>query len=88
MTRSWTCWTWFDLARTYAFVLRDREDGAPVGIADVVSGRHRTNTAAIPVVAVAGQRELGGRAPYRNVVTHGFTLDEKGMKMFKPLRQQ
>jgi isoleucyl-tRNA synthetase len=26
-----------------------------------------------------------GRAPYRNVVTHGFTLDEKGMKMSKSL---
>jgi Isoleucyl-tRNA synthetase (EC 6.1.1.5) len=26
-----------------------------------------------------------GRAPYRNVVTHGFTLDEKGMKMSKSI---
>ena len=26
-----------------------------------------------------------GRAPYRNVVTHGFTLDEKGTKMSKSL---
>ncbi|MCB1335107.1 MAG: class I tRNA ligase family protein, partial [Roseivivax sp.] len=26
-----------------------------------------------------------GRAPYRNVVTHGFTLDEKGNKMSKSL---
>jgi isoleucyl-tRNA synthetase len=26
-----------------------------------------------------------GRAPYRNVLTHGFTLDEKGMKMSKSL---
>ncbi len=26
-----------------------------------------------------------GRAPYRGVLTHGFTLDEKGMKMSKSL---
>ncbi len=26
-----------------------------------------------------------GRAPYRGVVTHGFTMDEKGMKMSKSL---
>ncbi|MEP4434606.1 MAG: class I tRNA ligase family protein, partial [Hyphomicrobiales bacterium] len=26
-----------------------------------------------------------GRAPYRNVVTHGFTLDAKGMKMSKSI---
>jgi isoleucyl-tRNA synthetase len=26
-----------------------------------------------------------GRAPYKNVVTHGFTLDQKGMKMSKSI---
>ena len=26
-----------------------------------------------------------GHAPYRNVVTHGFTLDAKGMKMSKSI---
>ena len=47
-------------------------------------GRHGPASRLVPFLAFAGLRHAG-RAPYRNVVTHGFTLDEKGMKMSKSL---
>ena len=75
---------WFDSGSTHSFVLRDREDGAPDGIADVYlegTDQHRGWFQSSLLQASATK----GRAPYRNVVTHGFTLDEKGMKMSKSL---
>ncbi|MGV3693907.1 MAG: isoleucine--tRNA ligase [Paracoccus marcusii] len=75
---------WFDSGSTHSFVLRDREDGAPDGIADVYlegTDQHRGWFQSSLLQASATM----GRAPYRNVVTHGFTLDEKGMKMSKSL---
>jgi len=73
---------WFDSGSTHAFVLRDREDGAPDGIADVYmegTDQHRGWFHSSLLQSCA----TNGRAPYRNVVTHGMTLDEKGMKMSK-----
>ncbi|MCC7320295.1 MAG: isoleucine--tRNA ligase [Rubellimicrobium sp.] len=75
---------WFDSGSTHAFVLRDRPDGAPDGIADVYlegTDQHRGWFHSSMLQGCATR----GRAPYRNVVTHGFTLDEKGMKMSKSL---
>ncbi|KUP92402.1 isoleucine--tRNA ligase [Tritonibacter horizontis] len=75
---------WFDSGSTHAFVLRDREDGTEDGIADVYmegTDQHRGWFHSSLLQASATK----GRAPYRNVVTHGFTLDEKGMKMSKSL---
>ena len=75
---------WFDSGSTHAFVLRDREDGSPDGIADVYmegTDQHR-GWFHSSMLQACGTK---GRAPYRNVVTHGFTLDEKGMKMSKSL---
>ncbi|MFT3690652.1 isoleucine--tRNA ligase [Paenirhodobacter sp.] len=75
---------WFDSGSTHAFVLRDRPDGTPDGIADVYlegTDQHRGWFHSSMLQACA----TIGRAPYRNVVTHGFTLDEKGMKMSKSL---
>ncbi|NKX73155.1 isoleucine--tRNA ligase [Rhodobacteraceae bacterium R_SAG3] len=75
---------WFDSGSTHAFVLRDREDGTKDGIADVYmegTDQHRGWFHSSLLQASATK----GRAPYRNVVTHGFTLDEKGMKMSKSL---
>ncbi|MGR3198035.1 MAG: isoleucine--tRNA ligase [Paracoccus sp. (in: a-proteobacteria)] len=75
---------WFDSGSTHSFVLRDREDGAADGIADVYmegTDQHRGWFQSSLLQASATK----GRAPYRNVVTHGFTLDEKGMKMSKSL---
>lgn len=75
---------WFDSGSTHAFVLRDRIDGSADGIADVYmegTDQHRGwfHSSLLQSVGTTG------RAPYRNVVTHGFTLDEKGMKMSKSI---
>ncbi|MDA5557114.1 isoleucine--tRNA ligase [Shimia sp. MMG029] len=75
---------WFDSGSTHAFVLRDREDGTEDGIADVYmegTDQHRGwfHSSLLQASATLG------RAPYRNVVTHGFTLDAKGNKMSKSL---
>ena len=75
---------WFDSGSTHAFTLRDREDGTDDGIADVYmegTDQHRGwfHSSLLQSVGTTG------RAPYRNVVTHGFTLDEKGLKMSKSI---
>ncbi|WP_424987697.1 isoleucine--tRNA ligase [Microbulbifer sp. S227A] len=75
---------WFDSGSTHAFVLRDRKDGTEDGIADVYmegTDQHRGWFHSSMLQACGTM----GRAPYRNVVTHGFTLDEKGNKMSKSL---
>ncbi len=75
---------WFDSGSTHAFVLRDRPDGAADGIADLYlegTDQHRGwfHSSLLQACGTLG------RAPYRGVLTHGFTLDEKGMKMSKSL---
>jgi isoleucyl-tRNA synthetase len=75
---------WFDSGSTHAFTLRDREDGSEDGIADVYmegTDQHR-GWFHSSLLQSCGTY---GRAPYRNVVTHGFTLDAKGMKMSKSI---
>ncbi|MEL7093026.1 MAG: isoleucine--tRNA ligase [Pseudomonadota bacterium] len=75
---------WFDSGSTHAFTLRDRDDGTEDGIADVYmegTDQHRGwfHSSLLQSVGTTG------RAPYRNVVTHGMTLDEKGFKMSKSI---
>ncbi|MGR3435513.1 MAG: isoleucine--tRNA ligase [Shimia sp.] len=75
---------WFDSGSTHAFVLRDRPDGTEDGIADVYmegTDQHRGwfHSSLLQSVGTTG------RAPYRQVVTHGMTLDEKGFKMSKSI---
>ncbi len=75
---------WFDSGSTHAFVLRDRPDGTPDGIADLYlegTDQHRGWFHSSMLQACGTM----GRAPYKGVLTHGFTLDEKGMKMSKSL---
>ncbi|MBV2358520.1 isoleucine--tRNA ligase [Thalassococcus sp. CAU 1522] len=75
---------WFDSGSTHAFVLRDREDGSKDGIADLYlegTDQHRGWFHSSMLQACG----TIGRAPYRGVLTHGFTLDEKGNKMSKSL---
>ncbi|GGL59621.1 isoleucine--tRNA ligase [Wenxinia marina] len=75
---------WFDSGSTHAFVLRDRPDGSEDGIADLYlegTDQHRGWFHSSMLQACG----TIGRAPYRGVLTHGFTLDEKGMKMSKSL---
>ncbi|WP_045391397.1 isoleucine--tRNA ligase [Falsirhodobacter sp. alg1] len=73
---------WFDSGSTHAFVLRDRADGSEDGIADVYMEGTDQHRGWFHSSLLQGCGTMG-RAPYRNVVTHGFTLDEKGMKMSK-----
>ncbi|MEQ8430539.1 MAG: isoleucine--tRNA ligase, partial [Roseovarius sp.] len=75
---------WFDSGSTHAFVLRDREDGSEDGLADLYlegTDQHRGwfHSSMLQACGTIGQ------APYRGVLTHGFTLDEKGNKMPKSL---
>jgi isoleucyl-tRNA synthetase len=75
---------WFDSGSTHAFVLRDRPDGAEDGIADLYlegTDQHRGwfHSSLLQSCGTTGH------APYRGVLTHGFTLDEKGNKMSKSL---
>jgi isoleucyl-tRNA synthetase len=73
---------WFDSGSTHAFVLRDREDGSADGLADLYlegTDQHRGWFHSSMLQACG----TIGRAPYRGVLTHGFTLDEKGNKMSK-----
>ena len=75
---------WFDSGSTHAFVLRDREDGSEDGIADLYlegTDQHRGWFHSSILQSCGTQ----GRAPFRGVLTHGFTLDEKGNKMSKSL---
>ena len=75
---------WFDSGSTHAFVLRDRADAGADGIADLYlegTDQHR-GWFHSSMLQACGTK---GRAPYRGVLTHGFTLDEKGMKMSKSL---
>ena len=75
---------WFDSGSTHAFVLRDRADGTADGIADLYlegTDQHRGWFQSSLLQACATK----GRAPYRGVLTHGFTLDERGNKMSKSL---
>ena len=75
---------WFDSGSTHAFVLRDRADGSADGLADLYlegTDQHR-GWFHSSMLQACGTK---GRAPYRGVLTHGFTLDEKGMKMSKSM---
>jgi isoleucyl-tRNA synthetase len=75
---------WFDSGSTHAFVLKERDDGSDDGLADLYlegTDQHRGWFHSSMLQSCG----TTGRAPYRGVLTHGFTLDEKGMKMSKSL---
>ncbi|MFN3661129.1 isoleucine--tRNA ligase [Yoonia sp.] len=75
---------WFDSGSTHAFVLRDRADGSTDGMADLYlegTDQHR-GWFHSSMLQSCGTK---GHAPYRGVLTHGFTLDQKGMKMSKSI---
>ncbi|PKP62793.1 MAG: hypothetical protein CVT86_06875, partial [Alphaproteobacteria bacterium HGW-Alphaproteobacteria-8] len=70
---------WFDSGSTHAFALRDRGGQWPADVYLEGSDQHR-GWFHSSLLQGCGTR---GRAPYKAVVTHGFTLDEKGEKMSK-----
>ena len=79
---------WFDSGSSWAGVLRglddDGDDNALRYPADLYlegSDQHRGWFQSSLLTSVA----VNGHAPYKRVLTHGFTLDEKGRKMSKSL---
>lgn len=73
---------WFDSGSSWYTVLKDR--GEPTKRADVYfegSDQHRGWFQSSLLTSLAMQQT----APYKHVVTHGFTLDERGLKMSKSL---
>jgi isoleucyl-tRNA synthetase len=75
---------WFDSGCTHVFVLESRhwpEERWPADIYVEGSDQHR-GWFQSSLLESCGTR---GRAPYDAVLTHGFTMDSKGMKMSKSL---
>ena len=82
---------WFDSGSTHAFVLESgkwpdlvRPDGYEGPLADMYlegSDQHR-GWFQSSLLEACGTR---GHAPYKTVLTHGFTMDAKGMKMSKSI---
>lgn len=73
---------WFDAGSTHSFVLKNREDLAwPADLYLEGSDQHRGWFQSSLLVSVA----TTGSAPYHQVLTHGFLLDETGHKMSKSL---
>jgi isoleucyl-tRNA synthetase len=75
---------WFDSGCTHAFVLESGhwpEERWPADIYVEGSDQHR-GWFQSSLLESCGTR---GRAPYNAVLTHGFTMDAKGMKMSKSL---
>jgi isoleucyl-tRNA synthetase len=71
---------WFDSGVTHFAVLRQREDlGFPAHLYLEGSDQHRGWFQSSLLTAVA----MCGMAPYKEVLTHGFTVDANGQKMSK-----
>jgi len=73
---------WFDSGSTHAFTLEGRADSRwPADLYLEGSDQHRGWFQSSLLESSATR----GRAPFNGVMTHGFTLDEKGEKMSKSL---
>lgn len=73
---------WFDSGSSWAAVADTREELAyPADIYLEGSDQHRGWFQSSILTSVATKQQ----APYRNVLTHGFVLDEKGVKMSKSI---
>jgi isoleucyl-tRNA synthetase len=73
---------WFESGSTHAFVLEARPELAwPADLYSEGSDQHR-GWFQSSLLESCGTR---GRAPFKAVMTHGFTLDEQGRKMSKSL---
>eukprot|EP00761_Pharyngomonas_kirbyi_P006606 gb/GECH01006614.1/.p1 GENE.gb/GECH01006614.1/~~gb/GECH01006614.1/.p1 ORF type:complete len:999 (+),score=187.89 gb/GECH01006614.1/:1-2997(+) len=72
---------WFDSGSSWAGVLRAREMPFPADVYLEGSDQHRGWFQSSLLTSVAN----GFPAPFKNLVTHGFVLDESGRKMSKSL---
>jgi isoleucyl-tRNA synthetase len=71
---------WFDSGTTHQCVLERRQElGFPADLYLEGSDQHRGWFQSSLLTSVA----MHGTAPYRQVLTHGFTVDAKGQKMSK-----
>jgi len=70
---------WFDSGVTHATVLRQRGLQWPADLYLEGSDQHRGWFQSSLLTATA----IDGKAPYKQVLTHGFTVDEHGRKMSK-----
>ena len=71
---------WFDSGATHAAVLRNRDELAyPADLYLEGSDQHRGWFQSSLLTGCA----IDGQAPYKALLTHGFTVDEKGYKMSK-----
>eukprot|EP00615_Pteridomonas_danica_P004070 CAMPEP_0114337936 /NCGR_PEP_ID=MMETSP0101-20121206/6704_1 /TAXON_ID=38822 ORGANISM="Pteridomonas danica, Strain PT" /NCGR_SAMPLE_ID=MMETSP0101 /ASSEMBLY_ACC=CAM_ASM_000211 /LENGTH=808 /DNA_ID=CAMNT_0001470355 /DNA_START=454 /DNA_END=2877 /DNA_ORIENTATION=+ len=70
---------WFDSGSSWAGVLKQREMAFPADLYLEGSDQHRGWFQSSLLTAIAAQ----GTPPYKQVLTHGFVLDEKGTKMSK-----
>jgi isoleucyl-tRNA synthetase len=72
---------WFDSGSSWAGVVQERGLNYPADLYLEGSDQHRGWFQSSLLTSVA----VNGHAPYKRVLTHGFTLDEKGRKMSKSL---
>ncbi len=72
---------WFDSGSSWAAVVKQRGLSYPADIYLEGSDQHRGWFQSSLLTSVANS----GHAPYKTVLTHGFTLDEQGRKMSKSL---
>ncbi len=73
---------WFDSGVTHACVVDAREElSGPADLYLEGSDQHRGWFMSSMMTSVA----INGHAPYKQVLTHGFTVDENGRKMSKSL---
>ena len=73
---------WFDSGSSWAGVIKNKDDlNYPADLYLEGSDQHRGWFQSSLLTSVA----INNQAPYKNVLTHGFALDEKGRKMSKSL---
>ncbi len=70
---------WFDSGTTYAHVLQQRGEKYPADMYLEGSDQHRGWFHSSILTSVS----INGIAPYEQVLTHGFTVDQQGRKMSK-----
>ena len=72
---------WFDSGSSWSGVVSERGLSLPADLYLEGSDQHRGWFQSSLLTSVASE----GVAPYKHVLTHGFVLDEKGMKMSKSI---
>lgn len=72
---------WFDSGTTHAAVLHDQGLAYPADLYLEGSDQHRGWFQSSMLTSVA----MYGHAPYKSVLTHGFTVDAQGRKMSKSI---